>query len=74
MAAFALQLPAWCGPDGLPLSWRHGVYGMGHLARAHVRRQHEVAEAVRMGQNMNAEDWSTYQSTVRRTTEVPPNG
>lgn len=37
LAEFAARLPAWCGPDGLPLSWRHWVIGMPYLTRARMR-------------------------------------
>lgn len=49
MAAFCHQLPAWCGPDGFPRSWRLYQYGLAYLGRAHLRQQLAHAEAHRLG-------------------------
>jgi len=43
LAAFVRLMPAWVGGDGLPLSWRHYVYAMGHINRAH--KQHLLDSA-----------------------------
>lgn len=50
LADFCRRLPAWCGPDGLPRSWRHYVYGRRHLARANARRRLGSAASTRLGQ------------------------
>jgi len=47
LAAFARDLPAWCGPDGLPLSWAHYQYGLHHLTRARHREDLRHAISVR---------------------------
>lgn len=52
LAGFARAFPGWLGPDGMPRSWAHYVYGSRHLARGHARFQvltaipHRVAGAV----------------------------
>jgi hypothetical protein len=58
VATFAAALPAWCHREGseagLPLTWRHFVYGMRHLGRAHTRTLLDRAQAARIGQNAGA--------------------
>lgn len=41
-------MPAWCGRDGFPLSWRHYCYGLRYLGRSHIREQLARAGAARM--------------------------
>lgn len=47
LSAFARDFPAWCGKDGLPLSWAHYQYGLRHLVRARHREDLRTAMAVR---------------------------
>lgn len=70
---FAAEFPAWTGPDGLPLSWRHYVYGVAHLARRHLRATLAIAEGVRMGGAVK-DDFESFARDVSRMTEVPRNG
>jgi hypothetical protein len=65
LATFVHQLPTWCGPDGLPRSWRHYCHGMAYLARAHHRRQLEAAEAARMGA-ADADSFGTWHRDTTR--------
>lgn len=67
---FAASFPAWCGPDGRPLSYRHFVNGMAHLGRAHLRDSLKLAEAVRVG-GATKTDFDDYSRTIARMTEVP---
>lgn len=50
MATFAHRLPAWTGPDGFPLSWRHYVYGSAYIGRADAREDVRAASAHRVSQ------------------------
>ncbi|MFW6079798.1 MAG: hypothetical protein ACODAE_09260 [Gemmatimonadota bacterium] len=50
LAAFVLSFPSWTGGDGLPLSWRHYVVGLRHLARRDARDRLRTATAVRAAQ------------------------
>lgn len=42
---FAAAFPALM-KDGVPLSWRHFVYGLAHLGRAHARESLRMAGTV----------------------------
>ena len=66
----ASALPAWCGPDGLPLSYRHFVYGLQFVGRTHLRDQLARAQAFRAGQQGN-EEFRSWQSDLIRVTEAP---
>lgn len=58
-------MPALCGPDGLPRSWRHFVYARQYLARHHARETLLMAQATRIA-NTTGADWRTaVQSLVR---------
>lgn len=70
---FAAGFPAWTGRDGRPRSYRHFVYGMAHLHRAHLRRALELAEAHRIG-NATQPDFDRFSRDVTLMTEVPRNG
>jgi hypothetical protein len=59
LAAFVHALPAWCGRDGLPLSWQHYVLGTKALARQKVEERLHAAEAARMAQ-ATMEDWQSW--------------
>lgn len=48
LAEFAEGLPAWVGPDGYPLSWRHFVYGLAYIRRRNARAKIEMASAMRI--------------------------
>jgi hypothetical protein len=63
-AHFARELPAWCGPDGLPLSWKHYQYGLRHLRRASARETIRQATAVRAA-GADAKDYRDFESAVR---------
>lgn len=52
---------------GQPLSWRHYVYGLGYLGRAHVRTQLMHAQATRLG-NATEDGYSTYLTKAERMT------
>lgn len=67
---FAAALPAWCGADGLPLSYRHFVYGLAYLGRHTLRDQLAHAQATRLAQ-LPKDDFNEYVSDVNRLTEVP---
>lgn len=43
-------VPAWVGPDGLPLSWHHYVYASRYLSRARAREKMGTAVASRVAQ------------------------
>jgi hypothetical protein len=70
LAAFVATFPAWCGPDGLPRSWRHYVYGCRYLSRVHLRSQLAAAESARMSQAVK-EDYVSWATDVRQQLEVP---
>lgn len=58
LCEFAERLPAWTGPDGLPLSWPHYVCGMAYIGRANLRGMLRAAEAARAAQAVKGyEDW-----------------
>jgi hypothetical protein len=67
---FAAALPAWCGSDGLPLSYRHFVYGLAFLGRHQLRDQLAAAQAFRVAQ-FPADDFVEWQGDLVRLTEVP---
>jgi len=67
---FAAALPAWCGADGLPLSYRHWVYGLAYLGRAALRDELAAARAARMAQQ-SKDDFGEWVRDVQRLTEVP---
>lgn len=64
-AQFARELPAWCGQDGYPKSWRHFQYGMQHIHRAHALEELRMTNAVRLAQSIEADDFAKYHSTLR---------
>lgn len=68
--SFAGQFPAWCGADGLPLSWRHYVHGMAWLGRQYQRDQLADAQAIRMAATTK-EDFEVWTRDVDRTTGIP---
>lgn len=49
LATFVSDMPAWTGPDGLPLSWRHFLYGLRVLSRKSARQILDIASGVRGG-------------------------
>lgn len=53
------------GSDGFPLSWRHYVYGLRYLGRAHVRHQLTTAEAVRLG-GAARDDYTAWRGDMNR--------
>lgn len=69
---FALEFPAWCGPDGTPLSWRHFQYGLLALGRRHIRQEIAMAEAMRAAQadREGFRDW--WRDLQRLVTPLPP--
>jgi len=73
LGTFADRLPAWTGPDGFPLSWRHFVYGMAYLGRADLRAGLAAAQAHRAA-GYSADDFDAHQRDVLRLTEVPRHG
>jgi len=70
---FAAEFPAWTGRDGRPLSYRHFVHGMAHIARRHLRNALQLAEGHRMGGAVS-DDFNAFARDVARMTEVPRNG
>lgn len=68
-----MKRPAWCGPDGFPLSWQHYQYGLTHIAREHLREQLAFAQSVRMA-GVVKEDYDAWQRDITRLTEVPRHG
>jgi hypothetical protein len=64
-------IPQWVGPDGFPLSWRHYVHGLRHLALAHIREQVKTAEAVRFGAQADQESYQGWHRDMTRFTSVP---
>lgn len=64
-AEFAAALPAWTGSDGLPMSWRHFIYGMGHLSRSHHRSILSGAAATRGGM-ATEESYAGWRSTLEQ--------
>lgn len=71
---FAYALPAWCGPDGLPLSWRHFVYGLQFIGRQWVREEVRAAQASRMGAQVADEGFRSWRADQLRFTEGALNG
>jgi hypothetical protein len=53
---FARAFPALM-ENGVPLSWRHFVYGMAHLDRAHARESLRLAGAVGSLFGKDGERW-----------------
>lgn len=45
-ADFCLAFPAWVGPDGDPISWRHFLYGSGAIQRSRAGEKLRMADAV----------------------------
>jgi hypothetical protein len=45
-ADFCLEFPAWVGPDGDPISWRHYIYGTAAIQRAKASEKMRMADAV----------------------------
>lgn len=45
LAEFTAVLPAWCGPDGYPRSWRHYLAGRDYVIRARMRTRFDLALA-----------------------------
>lgn len=70
---YALAFPAWCGPDGFPLSYRHFVHGMAAIGRATVLETLARAQAVRIG-HYPQNDFAEYQRDTHRMIEVPIDG
>lgn len=60
------QLPSWCGPDGLPRSWRHYQHGLAYLGRAHIRQLLLHAEAARLAGAV-AEDYQVWHRDTAAT-------
>lgn len=50
LSEFCREYPAWVGPDGYPLSWRHYVYGVAHLGRARAAESLRLERAVAIAQ------------------------
>lgn len=70
---FAASFPAWCGADGLPLSWRHYVHGLAWIARQFQRDQLAHAEAIRMA-GTTKDDYEAWSNDVNRMIRVPRHG
>ena len=64
LASFVREFPAWVGPDGYPMSWRHYVYGMRHLSRVAARVDLRTATATRMAQT-DKEPWQEWITELR---------
>lgn len=71
MATFCHRLPAWCGPDGLPLSWRHFQYGLAYLGRDHLRWQLGLAQAGRLAQ-ADTEGFRSWTQDLNRMLQPHP--
>jgi hypothetical protein len=57
---FARELPAYCGPDGLPLSWQHFMAGYDELTKLFARDKLRAADAnaaARIGDQAKWEAW-----------------
>ena len=56
---FVREVPAWCGVDGLPLSWRHFVFGMGVIQREKARTTltHHWAVGMTQAERSARESW-----------------
>jgi hypothetical protein len=67
---FVALRPAWCGPDGFPLSWQHYQYGLTHIGRMFLRDQLAMAQAMRMS-TVEKQDYGEWQRDMSRLTEVP---
>jgi hypothetical protein len=63
-ACFAREMPAWCGVDGFPLSWRHFRAGMSHIERAHAQEELRMTNAARLGQS-DKEPFVDYTNRLR---------
>lgn len=57
LLTFAERFPTWVGTDGLPLSYRHYVYGSAHLGRADVWRMLRDAQAFHSAASSDYENW-----------------
>lgn len=73
LSHFVEKFPAWVGPDGFPLSYRHFRYGMSYLGRQYLRDQLANAESTRVG-GATEDSFLDFQREVRFTTEVPRDG
>lgn len=74
MAEFADRLPGWCDrATGLPLSWRHFVYGQRYLGRAFMREQLQHADAARIAHHASGEEYTTWLRDGKLMT-TPPEG
>lgn len=63
---FAREFPAWM-KDGVPLSWRHFVYGFAFLARARARdaiRSASAGAIVQAAKDSDRRDWWQRQTIV----------
>jgi hypothetical protein len=49
-ATFAREMPAWCGDDGLPISWRHFQAGWPFIHRAVAQEEYRMTTAFRNAQ------------------------
>lgn len=59
---FANAFPAMM-QDGVPLSWRHFVYGLSHLSRAHARESLRLAGSVGALFGKDVDRWFKIQET-----------
>jgi hypothetical protein len=60
IANFAREFGAWCGPDGLPLSWAHYCYGLKHVHRSYARQdlRHAIAGRAAQADQKSFREWS----------------
>lgn len=63
---FARELPQWCGPDGLPRSWRHYAIGIVALSQLDERRKLATFDATLMAQAVDADSRRKWLDDVRR--------
>jgi len=66
-ATFAHALPIWTGKDGLPLSWRHFVYGMRFIDRLSVRSILDMGAASRAGGAIE-DDYANWRRSLAQRT------
>ena len=64
LATFVHTLPAWCGPDGLPLSWAHYVYGLRYTGRLAARELLRSAQAARIAQDPEGKEFKAFSREV----------
>lgn len=57
-------MPAWCGTDGMPLSWRHFIYGSSHIRRSQAQEELRILNATRNGQ-ADKDNFETIQTALR---------